>query len=315
MCVLFPTQGIRGSDNSRLTESKERNIPMSKSIINDFQRKMKRRFLQSLAKHVFLSKEWSGLADAKEFFHSYLEYKDEEKWIMTEICGKNKIYIDLMDCGVSRHVLFSTYEEKETNLIREHLKPGSVFIDIGANIGWYTIQASKWVGEKGIVMAFEPRPSTFQYLLKSVQENALRNVRLFNIALSNASGRGNLMKVDGQRNTGGSYLGTGKGVEVPLKTLDELTEDLDRLDMIKMDVEGWEPMVIEGAKKTIEKYKPIIVSEISSEFLSERASLSASTFIQSVNALGYRCYDIETMNEIVISLKEKLQINAIFFPL
>ena len=82
-----------------------------------------------------------------------------------------------------------------------------------------------------------------------------------------------------------------------------------------MDVEGWEPMVIEGAKKTIEKYKPIIVSEISSEFLSERASLSASTFIQSVNALGYRCYDIETMNEIVISLKEKLQINAIFFPL
>ena len=286
---------------------------MSK-IFNDFKRKTKRRLLQSLAKHVFLSKEWNGLEDAKEFFHSYLEYKEEEKWIMTEISGKHKIYIDLMDCGVSRHVLFSTYEAKETNIIREYLKPGSVFIDIGANIGWYTIQASHWVGEKGIVMAFEPRPSTFEYLSKSIQENGFRNVRLFNIALSNAPGHLNLMKVDGQRNTGGSYLGTGVGIEVPLRTLDQLSEGLDRLDMIKMDVEGWEPMVIEGARKTIEKYKPIIVSEISSDFLQDRVSLSASTFIQSVNALGYRCYDIETMNEIVISLKEKLQINAIFFP-
>jgi len=287
----------------------------SNSIINDFKIKIKKRLLKSLAKHVFLSKEWSSLEDAKEFFHSYLEYKQEEKWVITEFGEGHRIYIDLMDCGVSRHVLFSTYESKETDIIREHLKPGSVFIDIGANIGWYTIQASHWVGEKGVVIAFEPRPSTFQYLLKSIQENGLSNVRLFNIALSNAPGTGNLMKVEGQRNTGGSYLGTGKGIEVPLQTLDQLSENLDRLDMIKMDVEGWEPMVIEGAKKTIKKYKPIIVSEISSDFLFERMSLSDKTFIQFVNDLGYRCYDIETMNEISGCPKERSHINAIFFPI
>lgn len=169
-------------------------------------------------------------------------------------------------------------------------------------------------GDDGIVIAFEPRPSTYRYLSKSVHENSLRNVRLFNVALSNTPGKGSLMKVDGERNTGGSYLGSGKGIEVQLQPLDHFAENLERLDLIKMDVEGWEPMVIEGGKKTISKYKPIIVSEISANFLSDRMGLSDRLFIQTVNDLGYKCYDIDTMNEISCCPKDRPHINAIFLP-
>lgn len=277
---------------------------------------IKKRLIKNFTKHVLLPEEWERIGDAREFIHSYLEFGQDhdEKWVMTEINNGIRIFVDIMDCGVSRHILFSTFEKQETELISSLLKPGSVFCDIGANVGWYTLQASEWVGEDGKVFSFEPGPSSFQALSNSVEQNGCKNVRLYNVALSDNPGEEILGRPEGQRNTGGSFLGSNRGVLVKLETLDRVLLDVDRLDLIKMDVEGWEPNIIKGGRKLIQKFKPYIVSEISEEFLRNRQSLTSEAYIGSLKDMGYRCFDIETMEEISACSPGRPHINALFRP-
>lgn len=274
---------------------------------------LKKRLLHSLSKHVFFRNEWGHLGDAREFIHSYLESYDQEKWILAPLPDTSLVYIDLMDCGVSRHILFGDYERAETDLIRSHLSEGSVFVDIGANIGWFTLQASRWVGDSGKVFSFEPRPSTFDHLSKSIKINGLENITIYNKALSDEVGSATLIAPEGHNSPGSSYLGKGKGVPVLLSTLDALLPPLDRLDFIKMDVEGWEPNVIKGAVQTIQKFHPIILSEISPWMLRERSGVSDRDYISLINSLGYDCQNIKN-GEIIDSCGNVDVMNVIFIP-
>ncbi|AIA31694.1 FkbM family methyltransferase [Leptospirillum ferriphilum] len=273
----------------------------------------KKHILHSLAKHVFFRDEWEKLGDAREFIHSYLECNDQEKWILAPLPDGSLIYIDLMDCGVSRNILFGVHEKTETELIRSHLSEGSVFIDIGANIGWFTIQAARWVGKTGNVFSFEPRPSTFVHLTKSIEINGLGNVTAFNMALSDEKGTAKLISPEGHKSPGSSYLGSGDGIPVSLVKLDDIIPPLKRLDLIKMDVEGWEPNVIKGATQTIRKLKPIILSEISPWMLRERSGISDYEYISLIKSLGYDCQNIEN-KEFIDSCGNVDVINVIFIP-
>lgn len=277
------------------------------------QTSFKKRLLHSLSKHVFFRKEWDHLGDAREFIHSYLECSDQEKWILAPLPDDSLVYIDLMDCGVSRHILFGDYERAETDLIRSHLSEGSVFVDIGANIGWFTLQSSRWVGDSGKVFSFEPRPSTFEHLSESIRINGLENVTIYNVALSNEVGSATLMATEGHSSPGSSYLGKGKGIPVTLSTLDDLLPPLDRLDVIKMDVEGWEPNVIKGAVQTIRKFHPIILSEISPWMLLERSGVSDRDYISLIKSLGYDCQNIKN-GEVIDSVGNVDVMNVIFIP-
>jgi FkbM family methyltransferase len=274
---------------------------------------LKKRFLHSLAKHVFFRDEWENLGDAREFIHSYLECKDQEKWIIAPLPDGSLVYIDLMDCGVSRNILFGDHERTETELIRSYLSEGSVFIDIGANIGWYTIQTARWVGRAGNVFSFEPRPSTFEHLTKSIKINGLDNITAYKIALSDEKGTAMLMTPEGHKNPGSSYLGNGDGIPVSLAKLDDIIPPLKRLDLIKMDVEGWEPNVIKGAKQTIRKFKPTILSEISPWMLRERSGISDREYISLIKSLGYDCQNIEN-REFIDSCGNVDVTNVIFIP-
>ena len=83
------------------------------------------------------------------------------KWVLAPVMGgQRRMWIDLGDRYVSRGCLADNYEPQESAFIRQHLKAGDVFLDIGANIGWYTVLASTIVGETGSIFAFEPRPET-----------------------------------------------------------------------------------------------------------------------------------------------------------
>lgn len=273
----------------------------------------KKRLLHSLSKHVFFRNEWGHLGDAREFIHSYLEFYDQEKWILAPLPDASLVYIDLMDCGVSRHILFGDYERAETDLIRSHLSEGSVFVDIGANIGWFTLQAARWVGDFGSVFSFEPRPSTFEHLTKSIKINGLENIKVFNMGLSDEVGSATLMAPEGHSSPGSSYLGNGKGIPVSLSTLDILLPQIDRLDVIKMDVEGWEPNVIKGAMRTIQKFHPIILSEISPWMLRERSGVSDRDYISLIKSLGYDCQNIKN-GELIDSCGNVDVMNVIFVP-
>ncbi|MHB8285716.1 MAG: FkbM family methyltransferase, partial [Caulobacteraceae bacterium] len=95
-------------------------------------------------------------------------------WVLTPVMsGKRRMWVSLADKFVSRACLIDNYEPTETSLVRSLVAAGDHFIDIGANIGWFTVLASTLVGPSGRVTAFEPRPETRLYLEQTVMENKL----------------------------------------------------------------------------------------------------------------------------------------------
>ena len=150
---------------------------------------------------------------------------------------------------------------------REMLERGMNVIDVGANIGVYTILAAEKVGKNGKVIAIEPEPENYQQLLKNIRLNNFQNVIPVNIALSDHNG---LEKLYISHWAGLHSLVSQKGkvssIEVSTKTVDKLLEELDlkKVDIIKIDTEGAEIPILKGAEKTL-KANPNIKIIIAAE--------------------------------------------------
>lgn len=154
-------------------------------------------------------------------------------------------------------------EKHEIKLLKSILKPGMRVLDIGANMGLYTEITSKIVRDKGHVFAFEPEPYNFEILSKLISSKKLSNVTPLQLALSNKPGEMKLYIDDvnpgnhsfAQTNL---YLGSNH-YEVQTKTLDELKSVIGKIDFIKIDVQGAEGLVFEGAKQFLEDNKKISI--------------------------------------------------------
>jgi FkbM family methyltransferase len=163
--------------------------------------------------------------------------------------------LDLGDL-IQRKIYLGTFEPRETRLARTFLGPGMTFVDVGANVGYYTALAAKHVaGGAGRVIAFEPSPYAFQRLHSMVVANRLEHITAVNAGLSDASGRRNLyLGVDSRNHTPTMVAhGNSTATEVPVVTLDAEAERLgiERIDLMKIDVEGHEPRVLNGAKRLL----------------------------------------------------------------
>jgi FkbM family methyltransferase len=161
------------------------------------------------------------------------------------------------------------YEPEAMQRIRRLVNAGDCCIDVGANLGYYTISLAKWVGPRGLVVAFEPFPGNFAILKKNVYLNQLQNVTLEPSALSNCSGSIQLIhgvedKFSATPSVGG-YAVKGDRVSVNVQgyRLDDYTAGLGRApNFIKIDVEGAELAVLEGARRTLAAFQPILLVEI-----------------------------------------------------
>ena len=188
----------------------------------------------------------SALMESAEYkaLTSYFEY---ETWVCKEVLEDKKIWLDLSDRYVSRGCLLDDYEPIESNFIRDSIKEGDTFLDIGANIGWFSLLASKLVGSKGKIVAFEPRKTTFKYLTKSISQNRIgKYVKAHNLALADKPGSLEIGWAEGTPNPGGTHLVFSKNENyhyqtVDVKTLDSFfNKDFSKVDFIKIDVEGAE---------------------------------------------------------------------------
>ncbi len=149
---------------------------------------------------------------------------------------------------------------------------GDTIIDVGANIGVFTVKASKLVGPTGTVISFEPASKNFRLLEANIMRNHLSNVKPFEYAVSDSEGEASLY-VDRASVRASLFSDQGDSEKTPrnieaiesVKTvsLDTLVESLksDCIDVIKIDVEGAELAVLRGAKRTIAKHLPKIVLE------------------------------------------------------
>jgi FkbM family methyltransferase len=144
-------------------------------------------------------------------------------------------------------------EPAEIGFVLEHLQPGDVFFDLGSNWGLYTVVAATIVGEDGLVVAVELNPEPFARLLRLVHTSALTNVLAFNVALSDVSGdRAGIVK-PWYRNDTASFLSkaeSDQAAAITTRTLDKLWKQVGspQVRMVKLDVEGFEPLVIRGGR-------------------------------------------------------------------
>lgn len=148
------------------------------------------------------------------------------------------------------------YEPLTMRLLFRHLARGSTFVDVGANIGVFTIPLAKQVGTDGRVLAIEPSPRIFPYLRDNVQMNRLGNVRLQNCAAYHCDQSEVPFYESPQDQFGMGSLGAQfheQPVAVPAQTLDSLLEKegLHHVDLLKVDVEGYEQSVFKGAQRLL----------------------------------------------------------------
>ena len=158
----------------------------------------------------------------------------------------------------SRSALAATFfahskdRHEDEAFLNSILKPGQVYVDIGANIGTLALAASSLVGESGKVIAVEAHPATFNHLESNVKLNNFMNISLIHSAVG--SGKGKIIfsniNSDDQNKV---LVQSANGIEVKLDTLDNLLSAEPCIDVLKIDVEGYEKFVLEGATDTLKK--------------------------------------------------------------
>lgn len=220
------------------------------------------------------------------------------KWVLADQENGFRIWVNLADTAISWPILRNQFEPGELSFLRRHVKAGDTVIDIGANIGFYSLMFSKIVGSAGKVIGFEPMPFLFERAEMSVRENKFDHCTIHNIALASEAGTAQLIYAPGSPNWGGAFLSFDGSVlpdhasiSVPIRPLSDFVDKLS-ISLIKIDVEGGEFLVLSTILDVLETAKPIIVSEIHSDQLRRVSGCSTSEYIHLFKKLGYRCFEI-----------------------
>jgi FkbM family methyltransferase len=191
------------------------------------------------------------------------------------------------------------FELAEREFVSRFLQPGMTALDIGAHHGLYTLLASKRVGPSGRVFAFEPSPRERNALQWNVRLNRCKNVAIEELALGNEEGEGSLYVVQGHE-TGCNSLkppalsGITSAVPVQVSTLDRwlAKHRVKAVDFIKLDVEGGELSVLQGAQRLLESAaRPVILAEVQ-DIRTQPWGYRASEIIRDVADKGYKWFSL-----------------------
>ena len=201
-------------------------------------------------------------------------------------------------------VLCGTWEEHdEHRVLCSYLRPGMTVIDIGAHIGVYSLLMAKVVGPTGCVYAFEPVPQFYERLLANIALNEATNIKPFQIAISDESGEieffVSLPHLFASFDEGGSSIfpytpAHSQSIKVLTETLDSFLErqGIERVDAIKIDVEGAELKVIKGAKNLLSRPdKPLLMLEVNPSAL-RAAGTTPEELFSEVLSFGYEPFVI-----------------------
>ncbi|MGA0608279.1 FkbM family methyltransferase [Phenylobacterium sp. VNQ135] len=191
------------------------------------------------------------------------------------------------DAYVSRSLeLYGELSPPERQLLEQLVRPGQTVVEVGANIGAFTLALARRCAP-GPLYAFEPQQRIFQLLCANLALNDIGNVVALPEACGDAEGQALIPPIDyaGQNNFGGVSLqpaaGAARGQRVRVRTLDSL--DLPACHLLKVDVEGFEPQVLRGARETILRTRPILYVE------NDRAAQQGEV-IGLMADMGYRLY-------------------------
>jgi FkbM family methyltransferase len=219
------------------------------------------------------------------------------------------IYVYLADTDASALYFFNTLYGEEIKLIKfliKNFKDDDIFYDIGANYGFYTLLAQEFI-TKGEIHAFEPNPKIFKLLRENSRLDIYKNTFLNEIALSDKTGETEFFDREISRHSGGSSLIKHqhflkyKVIKVKTTTLDDYILNHKPPTIMKIDVEGGEPLVLKGALKLLKKYNPMIIMEFFTDDLHREAvNISFNS--------GYRAFKIDNDgNSSIINAQDLLR--------
>ncbi len=207
------------------------------------------------------------------------------------------------DAAVGGQILRDrAYEPAVTAAIETALRPGSVFVDVGASLGYFTVLGGRAVGPAGKVHAFEPGSQNHSMVLLNAAMNGLENVELHRVAVSDVPGtmlyaghgaNGFVRPFDGDP----AAVTTHEVVEAT--TLDLALGDEARVDVVKIDVEGAEGRVLRGAERVIRRHRPTIVFELSPPGLESVSGMTGVELLSWLEDLGYELTALDTDQESV----------------
>jgi FkbM family methyltransferase len=212
---------------------------------------------------------------------------------LAEIFGA-QVRLDLAD-HMQRWIYFGIMEPSETSWVKEWLGPGMTVVDVGANVGYYTLLAASYVGVSGKVLAIEPSPYAYGRLQEAVAANGLSQVVTLRLALGSTDGEMTLYSPPSDNHTPSMiFAGQAGGIGVQVSTLDNCLKEwnVEVVDLLKLDVEGFEPQILAGALPTLKSGRiRAILCELNDWWLRQAGSSTdeLAAFIESndfVDAFG-----------------------------
>jgi FkbM family methyltransferase len=198
--------------------------------------------------------------------------------------------VDLAD-RVERLCAFRAYERHELAAFRARLRPGDVVLDVGAHVGYYALHAAAIVGAAN-VHAFEPDPRNAARLRANAELNGFTDLTVCQMAVSHAPGRATFRSVTTRGETGWGSLMVDAGeatrdVEVEVTSLDAYARDLGTVAMIKVDVQGAELEVLEGARAVLTASRPDVVLELCDVYWGSRQTTTVADVLAFMAEHGY----------------------------
>lgn len=174
-------------------------------------------------------------------------------------------------------------------------------IDLGANVGYFTLIMADLVGPRGLVYACEPLPRNLDLLKRSIAENKLqRRVHVLPVAAGAPQGSGRLLTPSCTTNWGGAYLLSQKGTKKPQHEMLHVTVvRLDslriarRVGFIKADIEGAEYLAMKGSRRLLERDQPVVMCECNPSQLSAVSNVTPTQFVDFMAHLGYSVRRLE----------------------
>lgn len=210
------------------------------------------------------------------------------------------LFITRLGVPIGWHVaFFGSYEPEVRRIIGELLPSDGVAIDVGANVGWHTLLMSHLVGSRGRVLAIEPNVSVCTELRRNLAINRIANVEVSACAAADMETTLTFLAPAASQPgaaSGHVLAATERSpgtVSVAARTLDAIVADakLDRLDFIKLDIEGYEWPALRGGEQAIARFRPPIVFEYDAAYVS-RGGASSEILSDFFSRMGYRLYSI-----------------------
>jgi FkbM family methyltransferase len=233
--------------------------------------------------------------------------QERAQWWKSEI-GKREYFDTKIDHGVRIRLHFDSelprliyvddFERTEREFLKAYLRPGDLFVDVGANIGLFSLIAARLVGPSGKVYAFEPTGRIFERLANNVRLNGFNEISCFRLALSDQIGQQSLFISEDGFDAWNSFAHPIAGQSFEHERVDCETWDhfalkhsvLGRVAMMKLDVEGWENRVLSGAKETLSREDAPLLQIEFTDAAAASAGSSCKDLYHILEDFGYRMF-------------------------